>query len=733
LPAHRSAIVLLALLSAVVNSRATSPTSPATLRTLVPTGTAPLRAFGGPSTDKLDTALAGIVRHLARVRPDHALADLRALNPAVRFSQSAQASGPMVLIDAITRSDPEALSGALAGLGLEHAAIYANDVGGWLPVARLEAAAALPELHAMRAAMMRTRVGAVTSEGDFAQGSAALRQAHSTLTGQGITVGVLSDSFNCYAQYEQTDSGVPASGLNGFAPSGYLADAEQDEQTGDLPSSVTVLSEAPCLDYGAPTYLPFTDEGRAMLQIVHDVAPAAALAFYTADTSEADFATGIGKLATAGAKIEVDDTGYFDEPFFQDGILAQAIDTVESEGVAYFSAAGNDGVTSYDNTAPSFPTVSGSAPNSGERVLNFDTTGATTTSALSVTVPALYPGEFVAFVLEWDQPYVTGAPQSGGATSQLDLCVTGGNAGDPIILDLDGNPVTCSGLNSTGVDPVQILIIGNPASASGNSANETVNVMIGLGTGSTPPGRVKLALQGDGAPLVIDAAFAVDTPTMQGHPGATGAMAVGAAFFPFTPRCGVSPATLESYSSRGGEPILFDTSGTRLSQPETRTKPDIVGPDGVNTTFFGQTLAGEGVSYSTSVSECDNQPNYPNFFGTSAAAPHIAGAAALLLQSNSSLLPAQIYQALESSAAAMGATVPNDDSGYGFVRADQAFAQLPPPPSATGNSGGSHGGGGFDTAWILLLAALAALRVRAQGRTVESTTSTRACGTDSAA
>ena len=76
-----------------------------------------------------------------------------------------------------------------------------------------------------------------------------------------------------------------------------------------------------------------------MLQIVHDVAPDTALAFYTADSSEADFAAGIGKLATAGAKVEVDDTGYFDEPFFQDGIVAQAIDAVESQGVAYFSAA----------------------------------------------------------------------------------------------------------------------------------------------------------------------------------------------------------------------------------------------------------------------------------------------------------------------------------------------------------------------------------------------------------
>src|SRR6202041_1444323 len=97
-----------------------------------------------------------------------------------------------------------------------------------------------------------------------------------------------------------------------------------------------------CMNYGAPANLPFGDEGRAMLQIVHDVAPGASLAFYTADDSEADFASGIGKLAAAGAKVIADDVGYFDEPFYQDGILAQAVDAVEAQGVTYVSAAGND-------------------------------------------------------------------------------------------------------------------------------------------------------------------------------------------------------------------------------------------------------------------------------------------------------------------------------------------------------------------------------------------------------
>ena len=208
--------------------------------------------------------------------------------------------------------------------------------------------------------MSRTRSGAVTSQGDFVQHSDVLRSANS-LTGAGVTVGVLSDSFDCYSVYAANH--VSASGAAGYANNGFLATAATDVSTGDLPSGVNVLEEAEdgnggCMNYGAPTQLPFTDEGRAMLQIVHDVAPGASLAFYTAENSEADFANGIGQLAAsvesggAGAKVIVDDVGYFDEPFYQDGVVAQAIDAVVAQGVAYFSAAGNDGTLAYDNDTP---------------------------------------------------------------------------------------------------------------------------------------------------------------------------------------------------------------------------------------------------------------------------------------------------------------------------------------------------------------------------------------------
>ena len=687
------AIGALGILTAITAASAVGPSQPM-LKRPNPPGNSQLHIAGSRSIQqrqsvsgsKFDASLAEISRHVSGVRPGHALEDLHALNPAVRFMRPASSAVPLVLIDAVTTGDPQKLRSALVGLGLERASQYSNDVGGWLPVDQLDAATMLGELHAIRAAMPRTRTGAVTSQGDFAQNSDLVRSANA-LTGAGITVGVLSDSYDCYPVY--ASNGVPAVGLNGYANNGFNTTAAGDTTTGDLPAAVNVLVEASCMNYGAPLQLPFGDEGRAMMQIVHDVAPGAGLAFYTAENSEADFATGIGKLAAAvasggaGANVIVDDVGYFDEPFFQDGLVAQAINAVVAQGVAYFSAAGNNGTLAYDNTAPNFSFLSSTAPNSGEHLLNFDTSGATTTTTLPVTIPPMVPGEFVAIVVEWDQPYVTGAPSSGGSTSRIDVCITN-PSGNDIIANGNLQAATCSGPSTLGHDPVQIMIIDNPANATANSTQETLNIVVGLASGTTP-GRIKVVVEDDGAGTKITQFFTNNSGTLQGHASAAGAAAVGAAFFANTPSCGAAAPSLESFSSAGGDPILFDVTGTRLATPVFRQKPDFVGPDGGNDTFLGFKLP-TGQDTST-VTACLNNAGFPSFFGTSAAAPHVAGIAALLLQANASLTPAQIYTVLQQSAAPIGATPtlanPNYAAGYGFVQADVAATMIPATLPAT--------------------------------------------------
>jgi len=684
----RFAASALAFLAALAASSADSVV-PATkqMRAGAPEG-AQLMAFGGRSAAqqasasgaKLDAALADLARHLDRMRSEQALEDLHSLSPAAHFVQRASSAVPLVAVDAVTRGDPQRLKQALVDLGLQDPSVYANDVGGWLPVNQIAAAAARAELVSMRASMWRARAVMVSSQGDFAQRSDVVRSTYAGLTGAGVTVGILSDSFNCYGVYDQGGPGAPpASGVRGYAPNGFATDdATFDKTNGYLPATVNVLEEAPCLTWGQPLQLPFADEGRAMMQIVHDVAPGAALSFYTASISEADFANGIGKLASAGATVIADDVGYFDEPFFQDGIVAQAIDAAYAKGVAYFSAAGNNGQMSYENKTPSFVTA-GTGANAGEMLLTFGMKGGTAQTYLPVNIPAMYPGEFIALILQWDQPYVTGAPGSAGATSQIDLCVTGAPTNSVVINDLDGNQMSCTAPNATKVDPVQVLVLGNPASNNNNTSAATVHLIIGLKNGSPAPSLIKVVVADDGAGSTIGA-FDTQSPTLQGHPGAAGAAAVGASFFAQTPRCGVDAvALLEYFSAAGGDPILFNSAGVRLATPQYRQKPDFVGPDGVSTSFFGFALAGSGFNDTSSVAQCANDATYNNFFGTSAATPHAAAVAALMRQKVPALTPALIYFALQSTALPMpvgGNPTPDYLSGYGFIQADAAFAPI---------------------------------------------------------
>src|SRR5690242_14311191 len=169
-----------------------------------------------------------------------------------------------VVIDAVASGDVNALKADLESLEMRQAVAFGRVVSGQLPVSAIPAAARLASLRFARSAVAITSAGAVTTQGDVAMRSDIAR-ANLGVNGAGVTVGVLSDSFNC------------------------LGGASTDVTNGDL-SPVTVIQENQTCGGIPPAIPPGTDEGRAMLQIVHDVAPGASLSFATAFGGEASYA-----------------------------------------------------------------------------------------------------------------------------------------------------------------------------------------------------------------------------------------------------------------------------------------------------------------------------------------------------------------------------------------------------------------------------------------------------------
>ena len=531
-------------------------------------------------------------------------------NPVARIAEG------YVVVDTAAEGDPKALASDLEALGLEDPAVFGHMVSGRLPIPAIPALENLASLRFARLAYAMTLVGSVTSQGDVAMRADIARSTFG-VDGTGVTVGTLSDSFNC------------------------LGGAVTGVASGDLPAGIVVLEEiGDCQDA--------TDEGRGMMEIIHDVAPGASQAFHTAFEGQASFAQGIIDLANAGAKVITDDIIYFAEPMFQDGIIAQAVDLVKARGISYFSAAGNDGRQSYESPFRGSGQFSdlGAGP---EELHDFDP-GLGVDTCQRITIPV---GGTLRQIFQWDEPFfsVSGPP---GSRSDLDIILTDAACNLGLAGSADVN---------VGRDPFEVFSFGNAGPAT------TFGIII-LQFSGPDPGLMKTVNVGSGS-ITIDQ-FDTRSGTSFGHSVARGGLGVGAADYRDTPAFGQSPPLIETFSSAGGIPILFDIAGNRLATPEVRAQPAISAPNGADTTFFG-----------------DSDPDgtgFPNFFGTSAAAPHAAGIAALITERNPSFGPDNIYSALKSTAIDMDdpATTGIFDTGFdpgtghGLVQADAALALVPP-------------------------------------------------------
>jgi hypothetical protein len=480
--------------------------------------------------------------------------------------------------------------------------------------------------------------GIAVSEGDSHLRATEARAAFG-VNGSGAEVGILSDSFDDDASAE--------------------THAEDDVASGDLPGPANA-----CTGQSTPVDVlqdlsdpESSDEGRAMAQIVHDLAPRARISFATAFTGMTAFAGNIEDLAAAGADTIADDVLYFEEPFFQEGPVGIAVSHVADDGVSYFSSAGNNNliaggkdIASWE--APQFRATScptGVPPYASE-CMDFDP-GPGEDPTLGLTVS---PGATLILDLQWAQPW-------NGVTTDLDAYLLA--SGKALLEGSESYNV------KTTQKPFEFLVWEN------NTGNvQTVRVAIdrcdltcdptGLGDNGTP--RVKVALLQNGGGVTASeypesSGGDVVGPTIFGHNGAEDAISVGAVRFNTT-------SAPEFFSSRGPVAHYFgpangSTPAAPLGTPLVLAKPDVAATDGGANTFFG--------SFSSGVWR---------FFGTSASAPHAAAVAALLRDADATLTPAEIRAVLSASARPVGAFGPTA-VGAGLIDAFAALDEVADPLS----------------------------------------------------
>lgn len=481
-------------------------------------------------------------------------------------------------------------------------------------------AARLDRIAASVAAATRKvtpRTGSVVSEGDRAHAADTARSRF-RVSGVGVKVCALSD------------------GVDSLAAS---------QASGDLPDVDVLPGQA-----GAG------DEGTAMLEIIHDLAPKAELGFATADISAASFADNILALRTqAHCDIIVDDVVYFSESPFQDGPIAQAVESVTHDGALYFSSAGNEGnllsgssgnyEADFRGSGQSIAKFRGEAhdfdPGAGTQV--FDPL-----ADMSAGVPA---------ILQWNDPL----GRSGNDYDLYDL----DSAGNVLAFSQDvqdGNDDPFEGFYTDAFASGQRLAVVKYSGA-------TRYFQLTAFRGQFWPSDDGLRAYATGGvtrghSTVVDAFSVAAAPAADPLPFA---FYPGDSPNPSGPYPGVftKKQVPEIFTSDGPRRMFYKPDGTPYTPGNltatggvVRQKPDITAADGVMTSVDG----------------------YDPFFGTSAAAPHAAAIAALVLSGNPGAGESLVREAFDRTALDLAPKGVDDRTGHGVILATRVLANTGATP-----------------------------------------------------
>lgn len=375
------------------------------------------------------------------------------------------------------------------------------------------------------------------------------------------------------------------------------------------------------------------DEGTAMMEIVQDMAPGAQLYFATGFQSEVSFASNIAALAAAGCTIIVDDVTYGDEGAFQDDIIAQAVNTFTAGGGLYFSSAANSGNLTLGTSgtwegdfldggavAAPLPTTDATA-----RVHNFGTAGSPQSYDVITS-----PSPFSDYTLQWSDPL-------GASTNDYDLFIL--NSTGTSVIDFSTN------VQNGTQDPFEEIY--NP---NAFHAGDRIVIVKHTGAASrflridTSRGQLGLATSG----------------STFGHNAAKTALTIAAVYWNSAAngtKLFTTNDVIETFSSDGPRRIFYNPNGTAITPGnfsstggQLLSKPDLAAADG---------------------GECKT-PGFLPFHGTSAAAPHAAGIAALVKSANPTLTAAQVKTILYAAVLDIMSAGIDRDAGHGILLAKPA-------------------------------------------------------------
>ncbi|NUQ49451.1 MAG: S8 family serine peptidase, partial [Phycisphaerae bacterium] len=451
----------------------------------------------------------------------------------------------------------------------------------WIPAEQFSAFAQRPDvLRIMQITPTWTDLGSQTTEGDAVHAADIVRNIFG-FDGTGQTVGVISD------------------GVDNLAFSQGL---------GDLGAVAVDIAGS-------------GDEGTAMLEIVADLAPGAALRFAGGGGGTANMVNAINTLAGNGCTVITDDLPNVQEPLFETGPIAQAKINAFNAGIFYTASAGNRAREHHEanfSCTDDDVTIGGAGTFDCPHVFN----------GTSVALPFTFNGGNATFALQWAEPF-------GGAGIDLDLYILDGAQNNILASSTDGQ--------SGGDDPIEICTF--------SAANGTTGwIVIDHFDGNIGETGVFFDLRAFGTNF--GGAFNMPQGSVNGASRQTQVYAAAASFWN-------NPTVVEAFSSRGPIRQFFPAQLTRM-------KPDGTAVDGVTVTGAGCFGCGMGCP--------PVPPTGCSFFGTSAATPHVAGLAALLLQANPAMTPTQVADRLNANAIDIDAPGQDNNSGFGLLNILRAVA-----------------------------------------------------------